>query len=310
MGKKEKDEIKDIIPHMKKTLPAAIVNVVSKEITPPGFADGVATLLKYVDDDKYNTIIESDAHGWQRYEKDIQTSITEGFTCHSGIKEARQDAAAAAAATVTTATTPGEDVNDPLIYMEKAWKSRWLTFSKGADFQYYCTSNVQATIDEMNGTIAHDLSVLINMKDTLLNSYDSLYIYKQSLSAIINSKLKELNKNGNKIDTYNQNLFIDERKDLHEKSNYEFYKSINFYIILFYYSLLICYFIFSPFFKEKKYKNYLLVSIIILYIFLPLILPHLLAIIYNIYLYILESNNLRDEIISYPYIIEDREKYE
>ena len=147
MGKKEKDEIKDIIPHMKKTLPAAIVNVVSKEITPPGFADGVATLLKYVDDDKYNTIIESDAHGWQRYEKDIQTSITEGFRCLSGIKEAREDAALVAAA---TATTPGEDVNDPLIYIEKAWKSRWLTFSEGADFQDNCTSNVQATIDDMN----------------------------------------------------------------------------------------------------------------------------------------------------------------
>tara|TARA_B100000795_G_C22568161_1_gene348994 strand:- start:443 stop:577 length:135 start_codon:yes stop_codon:yes gene_type:complete len=43
---------------------------------------------------------------------------------------------------------------------------------------------------------------------------------------------------------------------------------------------------------------------------LPLLLPYMLSFIYNAYEYILESNNLKGEIISYPYIIEDREKYE
>ena len=54
----------------------------------------------------------------------------------------------------------------------------------------------------------------------------------------------------------------------------------------------------------------ILITLILLYIILPFILPYILSLIYDLYIYILEYNNLKGEIISYPYIIEDREKYE
>ena len=140
--------------------------------------------------------------------------------------------------------------------------------------------------------------------------YKSLYNYQVTIGGLIDGKMKELQKTSNKIDTYKQNLFIDSRKDNYENSNYDFYKSIYFYILLIYYVLLISYIIFTPFFQEKKYLNYKLVIIIVLYIFIPFILPYLLSLIYNVYEYVIEINNLRGEIISYPYIIEDKKKYE
>ena len=146
--------------------------------------------------------------------------------------------------------------------------------------------------------------------DTLLKNYRSLEEYYNSLKALIRSKKNELNKTKNKLFTYKQNLYIDGRKDSYQNSNLDFYKSLNFYILIFYYSLLVCYFIFTPFFQEERYKNTMLVSLIILYIFIPYILGYILELINSLYEYILESNNLVGDIISYPYIIEDREKYE
>ena len=169
-----------------------------------------------------------------------------------------------------------------------------------------CTANASGLlIDEKT-----NLENIQNSYEGLLKSYKSIEQYYKSLKSIIASKKKELNKFSNKVDTYKQNLYIDGRKDNYENKNYDFYKTINFYIIILYYSLLVCYFIFSSFFQEKKYNNRILVLLIILYISIPFIISYLLSLIHYGYEYIIETNNLRGEIISYPYIIEDREKYE
>ena len=174
-----------------------------------------------------------------------------------------------------------------------------------------CTSEkAKLMVDEIMQKQSNKLTNLDKHFNSYLLSYKNLFNYQLTLESLVYNKKKELQKFSNKIDTYKQNLYIDERKDNYENSNYEFYKSINFYILLFYYSLIIIYFIFTPFFQEKKYLNYKLIIIIVLYIFFPFMLPYILSIIYNIYEYIIETNNLRGEIISYPYIIEDKEKYE
>tara|TARA_Y100000748_G_C15455290_1_gene472621 strand:+ start:79 stop:936 length:858 start_codon:yes stop_codon:yes gene_type:complete len=188
--------------------------------------------------------------------------------------------------------------------------ARFDTFNDPQNPDNKCVENADQAINEVLAKDIIEINKLKKYNETFLNSYRILETNFKSLRSIINSKLKELNKFSNKIDTYKQNLYIDGRKDSYENSNYDFYKSIYFYIVLFYYILIISYFIFTPFFQDKKYKNIKLVSLIVLYIFIPFMLPYLLSLIYNVYEYILESNNLRGEIISYPYIIEDKQKYE
>ena len=107
-----------------------------------------------------------------------------------------------------------------------------------------------------------------------------MYNYKKDINSIINSKKNELNKFANKIDTYKQNLFIDERKDKYQNNNYDFYKSIYDYILIFYYGLVVSVILYlHHFFKKKNIKIYKLVSIIVLYIYYHFILPYLLSLI-------------------------------
>ena len=191
----------------------------------------------------------------------------------------------------------------------QAWADRYDAFKEFDYFEEDAEDNAIATLDEVIPRYKKQLDEHNLTIETYLDSYYALYTNKVSIDYLVAEKMKNLNKIQNKIDTYKQNLFIDSRKDTYENSNYDFYKSIYFYVLLVYYILVISYFIFTPFFQEKKYLNYKLVIIIVLYIFFPFILPYLLSLIYNVYEYIIETNNLREEIISYPYIIEDKEKY-
>ena len=70
-----------------------------------------------------------------------------------------------------------------------------------------------------------------------MKDYQALYQYKSSVSNIINSKNKELNKLQDKIDKYKQNLLVDDRKNNYKQENYEFYKNIWFYLLIVYYSI-------------------------------------------------------------------------
>tara|TARA_B100000902_G_scaffold158640_1_gene154621 strand:- start:1081 stop:1770 length:690 start_codon:yes stop_codon:yes gene_type:complete len=139
----------------------------------------------------------------------------------------------------------------------------------------------------------------------IINIYKNFDYMFLNENANYREKKNNLTKIQNKIDTYKQNLFIDDRKDKYENKNYTFYKSFHFYLLFFYYGLIISYFIFSNFFKEKKYKNIFLISLILLYISIPFILPYLMSLIYNVYIYLLEYKNIKEDVISYPNIIED-----
>ena len=168
-------------------------------------------------------------------------------------------------------------------------------------------------ITSLNNIVNTIKSLINHLIDVYNEKYKNYFYLKYHLIEILNfaeRKRKKIENLRTKKETYQQNSHIDNRKNTYESLNYEFYKNMNFYILILYYILIICYLIFTPFFKEKKYLNYTLVLIILLYIFLPFILPYILVLIYNMYEYVLEVNNLKEEIISYPYIIEDKEKYE
>ena len=289
---KVSDQVYSAFDEMENNLVIGIEDTISAGVLPPDFKDRMGKLTEFTmnEKEKQEFITESDKHKWKSLHKPNMTwqKKAEAYT---NLKEGLENI----------------EVIDSI---RQAIDSRHLTFSNTRTFKTQCKQNANIASKLAVDLEENDIKKLNNYTSSNLNSYKSLYNYQESIGSIINSKLDELKKIINKIDTYKQNLYIDGRKDSYENSNYDFYKSINFYILLLYYVLIICYFIFTPFFQDNKYKDYKLVTLIVFFIMLPLLLPYMLSFIYNAYEYILESNNLKGEIISYPYIIEDREKYE
>ena len=287
---KVSDQVYTAFNQMETDLVKGIQETISEEILPPDFKDRMQILTEYaMTGEQFQKYAEeSDKYKWKRVHKPAMQKKSEAYT---NLKE-------------------GYENIQVIDSIRQAINSRHLTFANTPKFQTQCSQNAETTSKDASDAEKTDLTRLKNYFSSNLDSYKSIYNYQVSIGGLIDGKMKELQKFTNKVDTYKQNLFIDSRKDNYENSNYDFYKSIYFYILLIYYILVISYFIFTPFFQEKKYLNYKLVTIIVLYIFFPFILPYLLSLIYNVYEYIIETNNLRGEIISYPYIIEDKEKYE
>tara|TARA_B100001093_G_scaffold520243_1_gene613900 strand:+ start:5249 stop:6139 length:891 start_codon:yes stop_codon:yes gene_type:complete len=191
--------------------------------------------------------------------------------------------------------------------LQDAVNSRHDAFFGTKSFNTDCNTNANSVIDKFIQEEENDVNKLKNYMYSYVESYKSLFSYKSSLSAIINEKLAELKKLQNKLDTYKQNLYMDNRKDSYQRKNYDFYKNIHFFLLIVYYSLFVLYLIFSNFFSEKKYTDKKILIIISIYILLPLVLKYILQFTYKSYNYFLEYFNLRDKIISYPYIISDKE---
>tara|TARA_B100000900_G_scaffold413054_1_gene436141 strand:- start:745 stop:1620 length:876 start_codon:yes stop_codon:yes gene_type:complete len=287
---KVSDQVYTAFDELESNLVEAIQDTINEEVLPPDFKDRMGILMEYTmpQDELQKYIEETDKFKWKSVHKPAMEKKSEGYT---NLKEGMENI----------------QVISSII---DALNSRHNTFKGTDEFNKQCLENADVTLSVIIDKEKEDLNKLKNYFISNLDSYKSLYNYQVTIGGLIDGKMKELQKTSNKIDTYKQNLFIDSRKDNYENSNYDFYKSIYFYILLIYYVLLISYIIFTPFFQEKKYLNYKLVIIIVLYIFIPFILPYLLSLIYNVYEYVIEINNLRGEIISYPYIIEDKEKYE
>ena len=183
--------------------------------------------------------------------------------------------------------------------------ARHATFYGTDTFPQECDANVDATIENYISKERADLKKIRDYMESSLSSYKSLFNYKASMGAILNSKNDDLEKIKNKIESYKQNLFMDNRKDGYQQKNLDFYKTIHFYMLIVYYSAFVLYLIFSDFLKEKKYKNKYILLALIGYLLLPFILKYILVYLHNTYIYVLEYNNLRDEVISYPHIINE-----
>tara|TARA_B110000444_G_scaffold43272_1_gene39143 strand:- start:3925 stop:4782 length:858 start_codon:yes stop_codon:yes gene_type:complete len=284
MCDKVSEQVYTTFEEMEGNLIKGIRDTIKEEVLPDDFAKKMVVLNEYaLPIDKWReSVIVDDKYEWKSKHKP-DTKYTSGTTTMS----------------------------EPIQSIKNAIENRHLTFKNGdpRGFDIDCDRNANAVSSKIIRTEQSDLDKLKKYYNTYLTSYKSMHNYQLSLGALIDGKQKELNKFSNKMDTYKQNLYIDGRKDTYENSNYDFYKSINYYLLIVYGVLLLAYLIFTPFFQEEKYKNLGLVSIIIVYIMIPFILPSLLALIYMGYEYIIEHNNMKDDIISYPHIIEDEDKY-
>jgi hypothetical protein len=184
-------------------------------------------------------------------------------------------------------------------FTRDALASRHATFKNTATFETDCKNNSYNSITTF---ITEEKKILDSLYDyylTFIKDYESLYLHKESFSKTIYNKLDELAKIQEKIDSYKTNLHLDNRKNLYQSNNYEFYSNIRFYMLIVYYSVLVLYLILSKFFTEKQYTNKLLVLLLFIYLIMPIILEQLINLVYKGYIYFLEYNNLKEDVKSY-----------
>lgn len=190
-----------------------------------------------------------------------------------------------------------------LKYIRDAITVRHDNFKISPTYSNDCKDNIEKTMEEFKLREIYNFNQINNIFNGLKNSYEIAGEYNKSMNLIKNTRLNELKNIKSKLDTYEQNLNIDNRKNNYNSENYEIYKSIYFYVLIVYYFLLGLYFIYSDFFTYQKYKNKYYLFGILIYILFPYLLNYILFFINNMYIYFLEFNNLKEEVVSYPDIV-------
>ena len=126
----------------------------------------------------------------------------------------------------------------------------------------------------------HDVKSLIT---TTFDNYKSQNISKSRINELYQDVLQKNTALKNDIDDYYKKTFTNERRVYYENNeidNLQFYTTI---LKVLYYGLLIIYILFGSFFKNKDYKNWKILLIIILYIFFPFSIMVLIKSSLNIY---------------------------
>ena len=192
---------------------------------------------------------------------------------------------------------------DVSTFTKNAINARHYKFKDTATFMEDCKNSSYYSMKKFIIAEKVILDKLYNYYVTLVTSYASLFLHKEAVSKIINSKIDDLEKIQSKIDSYKTNLHVDNRKNNYQNTNYEFYIYIHKFMLIIYYSLFILYLIFSNFISEKQYKNKKTVAILAVYLIIPFILSYAINISYDLYIYFLEYYNIKEETKSYADII-------
>lgn len=176
-------------------------------------------------------------------------------------------------------------------------------FFKGSEQKLQCGSNIDKTMEKFREEELENFNQLLSIFNGLKESNNIALEYNNSMNVLKSGKINELKGIKSKIDTYKQNLHIDGRKNDYSSKNLDFYKSIHFYVLILYFFLLGLYFIYSDFYSSEKYKNKYYLIALILYIIFPFLLPYILFYIHYAYDYYLEYYNLKEDVVSYPDIV-------
>lgn len=176
-------------------------------------------------------------------------------------------------------------------------------FFKGTLQSLECGANINKVMENFINEELISFNKLLSIFNGLKESNNIALEYNNSMNVLKSGKRNELKGIKSKIDTYKQNLHIDGRKNDYSSKNLDFYKSIHFYVLIAYFFLLGLYFIYSDFYSSEKYKNKYYIIALILYIIFPFLLPYILFYIHYAYDYYLEFYNLKEDVVSYPDIV-------
>lgn len=172
---------------------------------------------------------------------------------------------------------------------------------------------LQDKVDRVIDIFNVDITDLYNKQTEIFSDISKSYINYINLyhEYNVNYKLKknsihEYEKIQRKLESYRQNNNIDNKLSIQHEKEITTLNWIYSIILVIYYSIFVLYLIFSNFIREKKYKNRLLVVILIVYLLIPIILKYILNIIHNFSIFIQEHYNLKTPSLSYEDII----KYE
>ena len=200
-------------------------------------------------------------------------------------------------------------------FVNDAIKARHQAFFGLKNFDVECGNNADITIQDFIKKEQNDIEQLNLYMKSFLDSYQSIFKYKSSLTAIFFDRLDEIKKIKEKINVYNQNLFMDNRKDKGENKKIGFYDNIKLYITIIFY-LLAAFYAYKLFFNKQDInidsnsnsnKTYIKLLKILFVLCIPLLVYYLVWGLHFAYVYYLEYYNIKKDVISYPYILN---KYE
>ena len=181
----------------------------------------------------------------------------------------------------------------------------WFTYNGNEYKKNMCELYSEETINDICNNEMADYNKHLTVFKKNLKTYTTIDNYQTYLGGIINERLDFLDKIKNKINTYKQNNFIDNRKNSYLSSNLEFYNNLHFYIFILYYAIFIAFLIFSNFIKDKLYENKYVMIYVVVILIIPFILRYFLLYIYNLYISYIERNYLKLDEISYKYLVEE-----
>tara|TARA_Y100001935_G_scaffold31439_1_gene24712 strand:- start:1842 stop:2753 length:912 start_codon:yes stop_codon:yes gene_type:complete len=169
----------------------------------------------------------------------------------------------------------------------------------GLEMYYYNLKKLKNIRDDISYNIVN-ARLFYNKLENYTNTNPNLHLL---------SKTKD--KLQNKIDSYEKHMNIDSKMNKELEINIKNNKNYNYYLIIIHYVILILFFIFSNFMKNKYYKNPVATIMIILYIIAPFIIKYILLYIYKFYLYIMKKYNLLNTGLTYEDIVKyDSYNYE
>jgi hypothetical protein len=191
-------------------------------------------------------------------------------------------------------------------FTSDAMIARYDAFKNTPTYSADSATNARTAIAPIIRREKDSLDNLYDYYLTFCKDYRTLYLQKDAFAKTVKHKLDELKRIQTKIDNYKTNSHIDNRKNLYQSNNYDFYSNIRFYMLIVYYSVIVIYLIFSKFFSEKQYTNKVLMLLIVLYLIMPIILERLINLIYEGYIYFLEYNNLKEDTKTYEDIVNNK----
>ena len=157
----------------------------------------------------------------------------------------------------------------------KKAEKKLLTFQHGSQYyKEFMKEKVSKEFNEFKNKLLRENQKYNSNFNTKLNYYKNQINHYDNTSVLINMKIDEKVKLEKQLEQYNKTVETNNRKSYYEIQQTDYLFTIRKVILFCFYLLLVIYFVKGPFFKNKQYKNYKVIAIIMLYILFPYVVNY------------------------------------
>lgn len=168
-------------------------------------------------------------------------------------------------------------------------EKKFFVFKNGEDFyrNNILIKRYEEHIREWKKDQLSKLAEMQNKIDPLLQSFSTLKLAKSRLDQLYKQLVARNKKLKLDVDNFYKDTFTSQRRvyyQIEDNDNLEFYR---FLIKIVYFGIILGYILFGGFFREKHFKNWRIVLLLLIYLGLPFIINYILfylMLIYTLYI--------------------------